>query len=89
VVDVLDVDADARDRLAVEPEGWVVKSGDLVVYVRDPLLYGVLEIQHVMQSGQLHCEQLGTGNVEIFGPHELELVPDVRRGEDFEQREAA
>lgn len=53
-------------------------AGDLVLYVKDPLLFGRLLIIEVTADNRLLCEALhaepdGTYARETFAAHELEL----------------
>jgi hypothetical protein len=58
-----------------------MSPGDHVIYVVDPLRFGVLEFLDATHDGRLWCEQLNTGDVHLFKPHEVDLHPDL-----YEQR---
>lgn len=54
-----------------------MRPGDHVIYLADPLEFGVLELLGVAGDGTLWCEQLTTGKVHRFHPHEVELSPEL------------
>ena len=51
--------------------------GDHLIYVADPLGFGVLELVAIARDGTLWCEELITGHVHRFRPHEVDLSPDL------------
>jgi hypothetical protein len=53
-----------------------VKPGDPVVYLRDPLLYGEMEIAHIRKDGILVCiidPDSRYPSFEKFEAHEIDL----------------
>jgi sugar lactone lactonase YvrE len=54
-----------------------MRPGDHLIYVADPLKYGVLELFAVAHDGRLWCEQLTTGDVQLFDPHDVDLSPEL------------
>jgi hypothetical protein len=54
-----------------------MRPGDHLIYVADPLKFGVLELFAVAHDGRLWCEQLTTGDVMLLDPHEVELSPEL------------
>jgi hypothetical protein len=54
-----------------------MRTGDHLIYVADPLEYGVLELFAVAKDGSLWCEQLTTGDVRLFDPQEVDLSPEL------------
>jgi hypothetical protein len=52
-----------------------VKPGDPVVYLRDPLLYGEMEIGHIRKDGRLLCiinPDARRPEFEIFDANEID-----------------
>jgi hypothetical protein len=54
-----------------------MRPGDHLIYVADPLEYGVLELFAVAHDGTLWCEQLTTGDVKLLDPHDVDLSPEL------------
>jgi hypothetical protein len=54
-----------------------VRPGDHLVYVADPLEFGVLTLLAVANDGTVWCEQLTTGDVRRFQLHDVELSPEL------------
>jgi hypothetical protein len=58
-----------------------MKPGDRVIYIADPLLYGVMEIARVRKDGHLECRSAFRSAawpknlLEVFDAHELDLAP--------------
>jgi hypothetical protein len=60
-----------------------MKPRDRLIYLADPLRFGVLELVAVDSDGTLLCQQLTTGDIERFQPHDVDLWlgrPAARRG---------
>jgi hypothetical protein len=59
-----------------------VKPGDRVIYVPDPLLYGVMEVSRVRGDGLLECRSAfralawPKNLIEVFDAHELDAAPE-------------
>lgn len=53
-----------------------MRPGDHLIYLADPLEFGVLELVAVAKDGTLWCEQLTTGDVRLFQSHDVDLSPE-------------
>jgi sugar lactone lactonase YvrE len=51
--------------------------GDHVIYLADPLRFGVLELLAVADDGTLWCAQLTAGDVHRFHPDDVGLNPEL------------
>lgn len=49
-----------------------MSPGEDVITVTDPLDRGVMQVLGVLHSGRIQVEQLTTGDILDFDPHELE-----------------
>lgn len=63
-----------------------MKSGDSVVYLSSPLLYGTGEIVQVLANGRLEVtfDDGAQAFTDSFDPHELELLAVWAKGHDLD-----
>jgi hypothetical protein len=51
-----------------------MRGGDHIVFLPDPLRWGILEIQFVHDHGHLVCQQLSNGRIHHVDPQDAQLA---------------